>query len=69
MTPDTSGPRTKSDLTREALLPTPTAMDSAGSRSTAPPSTDGRQPWDVPLPLPWSDTEDDPDSLPDSLSG
>jgi DNA (cytosine-5)-methyltransferase 1 len=38
--------------------------------STHPPSTDGPQPWDVPLPLPLSlEPKDNHDSHPDSSNG
>ena len=37
-----------------SLLPTPTTPNPRHGDRTPPPSTDGRQPWDVPLPLPPS---------------
>jgi hypothetical protein len=47
----------------------PSAVMSIGD-STPPPSTDGPQPWDVPLPLPLSpEPKDSRDSAPDSSNG
>jgi hypothetical protein len=56
----------------ELLLPGVAKAIAAGSigDSTPPPSTDGPQPWDVPLPLPLSpEPKDSHDSAPDSSSG